>query len=96
MLKLGSDGCAVFSEHGDFALPAYDVEVADTTGAGDCFCGGFLAGLARGMDLEQAARLATAAAAHSVQEVGGTEGLRDFETTARWMESREPLRVEQP
>ena len=96
VLKLGSDGCAVFSEQGDFALPAYEVEVADTTGAGDCFCGGFLAGLARGMDLEQAARLATAAAAHSVQRVGGTEGLRDFETTATWVESREPLPVEKP
>ena len=91
VLKLGPDGCAVFSEQGNFALPAYDVEVADTTGAGDCFCGGFLVGLVRGMDIEQAARLATAAAAHSVQKVGGTAGARDFETTARWMDSRQPL-----
>ena len=94
VLKLGPDGCAVFSEQGDFILPAYDVEVADTTGAGDCFCGAFLAGLIRGMDIEQTAGLATAAAAHCVQKVGGTAGARDFEATKRWMESRKPLTVE--
>ena len=93
VLKLGPEGCAVFSEDGDFTLPAYEVEVADTTGAGDCFCGAFLAGLCRGSDIEQAARLATAAAAHCVQQVGGTVGLNDFETTRRWMKSREPLKA---
>ena len=94
VLKLGSEGCAVFSEETNFLLSAYPVEAADTTGAGDCFCGAFLAGLSRSMNIEQAARLGTAVAAHCVRQVGGTAGVVDFETTRRWMQSREAVAVD--
>jgi len=70
-------------------MPAYPVPAVDTTGAGDCFCGGFLAGLCRGFSLRESARLASAAAAHAVQRVGNTDGLADYETTRRWMEKFE-------
>lgn len=48
-------------------FPALPVEVVDTTGAGDTHTGAFLAELARGLDIEAAARSATIAASLSVQ-----------------------------
>ena len=51
------------------------VAVRDTTGAGDTFSGVFAAGLARGWELERAARWATAAAALSVTKPGARGGM---------------------
>jgi ribokinase len=42
--KRGADGCVVLTEREQFALPAADVAVVDTTGAGDAFAAGFLLG----------------------------------------------------
>jgi sugar/nucleoside kinase (ribokinase family) len=45
----GRDGCFCRNARGWEAVPGYSVEVVDTTGAGDAFVGGLLAGLiARG------------------------------------------------
>jgi adenosine kinase len=44
--------------------------VLDTTGAGDLFAAGFLTGMARGAELETAARLGALAAAEVIQQVG--------------------------
>ena len=41
----GSKGCLGVGEEGFFTLPAYQVEVVDTVGAGDVFHGAFIAGL---------------------------------------------------
>ena len=88
VIKLGAEGCVVFSDHGDFSLPAYRVDALDTTGAGDCFCGAFLAGLCRGFDLREAAQLATAVGAQCVQHIGGTDWEASYESTRLWMKSR--------
>ena len=89
VLKMGEQGCAVFTHDDEFRLPAYTVQAVDTTGAGDCFCGGFLAGLCRGFSLRESARLGNAVAAHGIQRVGNTDGVADYETTRRWMEQFE-------
>ena len=52
-------------------VPAFRVaEVVDTTGAGDMFAAGFLAGLARGADMTTCARLGALAAAEVIQHLG--------------------------
>ena len=56
-----------------FEAPA--VSVRDTTGAGDTFSGVLAAGLARGWDLDRAARWATNAAALSVTKSGARSGM---------------------
>ena len=53
------------------AVEASPVEaVVDTTGAGDLFAAGFLAGHARGLDTVASARLGTLAAAEVIQHIG--------------------------
>jgi hypothetical protein len=43
VLKLGEYGCALLHRDGYFSLPGYPLEIiADPTGAGDAFAGGFL------------------------------------------------------
>jgi sugar/nucleoside kinase (ribokinase family) len=64
-------GCVVVSSESTVAVPAFPVEkVVDTTGAGDLFAAGFLFGLVRGVNHEQAGRLGTLAAAEIIQHLG--------------------------
>ena len=56
-------------------IEAPAVPVRDTTGAGDTFSGVLAAGLARGWELDRAARWATAAAALSVTKSGARGGM---------------------
>ncbi len=88
VLKLGKEGCALFTRQGERRFPAYTVPVVDTTGAGDCFVGAFLAALGRGRPREEAARFANAVAALSIQQLGAVEGLLSWEETQRWMQAR--------
>ncbi len=64
-------GCVVITREGTEAVPAFPVErVVDTTGAGDLFAAGFLAGLARGADDRTCGRLGALAAAEVIQHLG--------------------------
>ncbi len=85
VVKLGAGGCAIYSANLELRVPGFAVETVDTTGAGDCFAGGFLAGLYYGANLEGAARLGNAAGALSVTRLGATEGLLSYKDTLRWM-----------
>ena len=58
----------------------------DTTGAGDAFCGGFLAGVLAGWEIERVTRFANAVGALCVTAVGGTAGVRSREETLRFMD----------
>ena len=55
-------------------MPAYDIEVVDTTGCGDAFSAGFLRGLSLGLDLRGAAALGCATAAQVAQGLGTDAG----------------------
>ena len=73
VIKRGAAGCFVHDAVTDthFAWPARDAEVVDTTGAGDAFCGGFMAGLSVDcLDLRQAARQGVLAASLAVSAFG--------------------------
>jgi len=53
-----------------FRIPALCADVLDTTGAGDCFCGAFMAALVHGGDLQAAARAGTVAASIAIEGYG--------------------------
>jgi len=84
VVKLGSAGCAFFNADDHFRSPAFPVQAVDTTGAGDCFTGGFLAALQRGYHHREAVRFANAVGALSVQKMGGTTGILSFGETLDW------------
>ena len=86
-VKLGDAGAFVDAAGWHGRVPAYAVEVVDTTGAGDAFCGGFLAAVLAGWEMERATRFANAVGALCVTAVGGTAGVRSREETLRFMES---------
>ena len=77
--KEGVTGVVTRSEKGSvivaggrtLEVPAFPIQkVVDTTGAGDLFAAGFLAGQARGADLTTSARLGALAAAEIIQHLG--------------------------
>lgn len=75
VVKMGAAGCAVYGPGVGFRSPAFEIPVVDTTGAGDCFAGGFLAASVRGASLPEAARFANGVGALSVQGVGAVAGI---------------------
>jgi sugar/nucleoside kinase (ribokinase family) len=79
-LKLGAEGCLLADPSGRYRLPAYVVNVVDTTGAGDAFSAGLLFGRLRGLSPGATAALANAlgALAASVPGAGlALPGLSD-------------------
>jgi len=85
-VKLGDKGALLSPRKGSYleiAPVAAPGPVVDTTGAGDSFYAGLLAGLLRGMSAEDAGRLGAAAGACCVTGLGASAGLRSFEETAR-------------
>ena len=70
LLKLGADGVRVSDGRRRETIPGFKVAAVDATGAGDCFCGAFLARLVAGDTLWDAARYANAAAALSTTGFG--------------------------
>ena len=70
VLKRGAKGSLVCSASGVQAVPAFAVDVVDTTGAGDAFTAGLTLALVEGRSLTGAARFANAAGAVAVTRVG--------------------------
>ncbi len=79
VLKMGAEGCLVADGTRRFRVPSLATKVVDTTGAGDCFNAGFLAGLWQDMDLESCARMGAACASFCIEAVGGTTGIPRLE-----------------
>ncbi|HUI19812.1 MAG TPA: adenosine kinase [Methylocella sp.] len=64
-------GSVILTAGDVLAVPAFPVDqVIDTTGAGDLFAAGFLAGLTKNKSLETCARLGALAAAEIIQHIG--------------------------
>jgi sugar/nucleoside kinase (ribokinase family) len=71
----GEAGSHTFTRDEAFHTPAFQVNVVDTTGAGDVFHGAYAAGLLQGWDLRRVARFASAAAALKCTRLGGRAGI---------------------
>ena len=84
VIKLGAKGCLIKSHRERILLPAFPVNAIDTTGAGDSFVAGFLAGLSKGLTLRECGLMANAAGAIATTQLGATSaavgmrGLADF------------------
>ena len=76
LVKQGSEGAVLLDRDGELECrwPALPVPVIDLTGAGDAFCGGFLAGFDASGDVEHAGACGTVSASFAIGGVG-TDGL---------------------
>ncbi|MET8453863.1 carbohydrate kinase family protein [Streptomyces sp. NPDC005209] len=76
----GGDGALLVNEEGTETVPAFAVDVVDTTGCGDAFSAGFLRGVALGRTPRESAVLGCAAAALVARGLGSDHG--DFDLAA--------------
>lgn len=83
VVKVGKFGAFVQQGNQKFHVPAIGNEVVDTTGAGDFFAAGFLAGLAKGYDLEKCGKLGSLLASKVIKVIGAELSSGD------WVEIKE-------
>jgi ribokinase len=76
VLTLGGGGSRYADREGrDETVPAFHVDVTDTTAAGDAFTGALAVAWGEGRDLVEAVRWANAAGAACVRRVGASDAL---------------------
>jgi len=76
----GAKGALVVDGEGEVRVPAFAVEVVDTTGCGDAFSAGFLRGISLSRSRADAAALGCAAAGLVAQGLGSDHGNFDLAT----------------
>lgn len=81
----GARGSYVATAEGGEWVPAFDIEVVDTTGCGDAFSAGFILGRAEGRPPAEAARLGNATAAQVAQGLSTDHGSYDLASVDAFM-----------
>jgi ribokinase len=76
-VTIGRRGAVAVIDAQTHVIAGREVEVVDTTGAGDCFVGGLAAELARGAPLREALDFANRAASICVQRMGAGPAMPD-------------------
>ncbi|HET9659028.1 MAG TPA: ribokinase [Thermomicrobiales bacterium] len=79
IVTLGAEGALVWAGGSIEQLPSIPVEVVDTTGAGDAFCGAFAAFYSHNGDAIAAARKAVVAGSLSVMRAGAQPSMPTLE-----------------
>jgi sugar/nucleoside kinase (ribokinase family) len=74
----GADGVLIVDAEGEASVPAFEIDVVDTTGCGDAFSAGFLRGLSLGRKRGEAALIGCATAAQVAQGLGTDHGDYDL------------------
>lgn len=83
-IKLGSEGCYLTEPGGEYYIPSFKVDkVVDTTGAGDSWIAGLLAGRVKGLSLEESGRFGNMVGALAVQSLGASSGIKSYEETLK-------------
>lgn len=90
---LGGEGSLILGPGGEARVPAFDVEVVDTTGCGDAYLAGFVVAIANGWDAEAAGYLGAAASGLVATGLGSDSGIVDLASTLEFMATQAPERV---
>ncbi len=75
IITLGSKGCLIREDGVSYRVDAFKVDPIDTTAAGDTFNGALCVALAEGMDLKQAAVMASKASSIAVTRMGAQSSI---------------------
>ncbi|WP_299027582.1 carbohydrate kinase family protein [uncultured Thermanaerothrix sp.] len=90
-LKMGSEGCWLADHEHRIYLPAFPVNVRDTTGAGDSFTAGVICGYVHGLGLAPTAVLANALGALATRVYGAGLALPGPEVLFPYLQEIAPL-----
>ncbi|MGP7819357.1 ribokinase [Niallia sp. 01092] len=83
--KLGGQGVVVTNGNRTFTMDGYDIQVVDTTAAGDAFAGALATALVSGKDIWSATQFANAVGAITVTRSGAQSSMPDMEETHQFM-----------
>ena len=89
LVTLGDQGSRGYAAGRRFHVPAFPVEVVDTTGAGDVFHGAFLCGMLQQWELEKSVEFASAVAALKCTRLGGRTGIPNRQETIQFLKGRD-------
>ncbi|MHB0912343.1 MAG: PfkB family carbohydrate kinase [Armatimonadota bacterium] len=87
-VTLNEKGCVYVMAEGVFRQPAFQVDVVDTTGAGDVFHGAFSYGLSQGWPHAESVRFASAVAAKKCTKLGGRAGIPTMPEVREFLKDR--------
>ena len=90
---LGGEGSLILGPTAEARVPAFDVDVVDTTGCGDAYAAGFIVAVANGWDPEAAGWLGAAAAGLVATGLGSDSGIVDLPSTLDFMATQAPDRI---
>lgn len=90
VVTLGHQGCCARSQGEFFLQPAFRVNPVDTTAAGDTFCGALVAELSQGADMQQALKVASAAAALACMNLGAQTSIPEASEVALFLAQQAP------
>jgi len=88
VITLGARGLVYLDGERFGEMPAFTVDVVDTTGAGDVFHGAFCLALTEGMAFEERLRFASATAAIKCTRLGGRAGIPGREDVLAFLRER--------
>ena len=87
IITLGSNGALVVTAKDEKIIESPNVDVVDTTGAGDAYNGGLATALAEGMDIFEAAEFANTVGALSVTKIGTSPAMPYREDLDRFLKT---------
>ncbi len=88
IITLGDAGCVLVTKDSGKFFNTPKVTAVDTTGAGDCFSGALMAGIAQGKPIEDAILLASYAAALSVTKFGVIDSIPTLAEVEAFMKTQ--------
>jgi len=87
-VTLGDRGSVTCIDDETVAIPAFEINVRDTTGAGDVFHGGYIYGLLQGWKIVDTIIFASAMAAMKCEKIGGRTGIPDLKAVQGFLRDR--------
>lgn len=87
IVTLGRNGALLVTDENTLHIPTFNVEVVDTTAAGDAFIGGLAAGLLKGNPLEKAVRYGNASGALAATKFGAQPSLPNAEDVEKLLKA---------
>ncbi len=92
-VTLGDRGSITWYKNEVIEVPAFKVDVVDTTGAGDVFHGGYIYGILQGWDIKKTLQFASAVAAMKCREPGGRKGIPTLDEAMEFLHRQSPTGI---